>query len=89
MAQLTATTSNTECCWVPCADDAEVLTAGHSSSYSAGFKLPEPSLDARRNSLLDFSDIFDFPVAAAAAPQDPPSSAQNGGQQLGSRISPL
>lgn len=65
-----------------CADDIETPTAAYSSSYSSGFRLLEPNLDGRRNSLADLSDIFDFPVVmpdalhGAAAPQQNGSVTQ-------------
>ena len=53
-----------------CADDSEMPLAGYPSSYSSSFRLPEPNLDARRNSLADMSDIFDFPVGTPDASQE-------------------
>ena len=50
------------------ADDSEV--PGYPGSYNGSFRLPEPTLDARKNSLTDLSDIFDFPVGTPDMPQE-------------------
>lgn len=50
------------------ADDSEV--PGYPGSYNGSFRLPEPNLDARKNSLTDLSDIFDFPVGTPDMPQE-------------------
>ena len=58
------------------------------SSYSSSFRLPEPSLDARRSSLADLSDIFDFPVAMPDALHGTAAPQQNGSVSQPIRISP-
>lgn len=52
------------------ADDSEALMPGYPGSYNGSFRLPEPNLDARKNSLTDLSDIFDFPVGTPDMPQE-------------------
>ncbi len=71
-----------------CTDDMEAPTAAYSSSYSSSFRLPEPNLDARRNSLADLSDIFDFPVVMPDALHEAASPQQNGSGRQPIRTSP-
>ncbi|CAL8463928.1 g3463 [Coccomyxa elongata] len=69
-------------------DDMETPIAAYSSSYSSSFRLPEPNLDARRNSLADLSDIFDFPVVMPDALHGTAATQQNGSGSQPIRTSP-